>query len=53
MLDMALILNEQLGYVLLRELSGIKSESKQRLTVIYQIDTNLISVQAWNCNATS
>ena len=42
-----------MNIVILWELSGIKSTEEQYIIAIYQIDTNYISVQAWNCNATS
>lgn len=37
-----------MNIVILWELSGIKSTEEQYIIAIYQIDTNYISVQAWN-----
>lgn len=36
-----------MNIVILWELSGIKSTEEQYIIAIYQIDTNYISVQAW------
>lgn len=37
-----------MNIVILWELNGIKSTEKQYIITVYQIDTNSISVQAWN-----
>lgn len=42
-----------LNIVSLWELNGLKLGKKQYIVAIYQTDIRYISVQVWNCNATS